>query len=465
MSAVSPLDAAKFYHACGYSIVPIVPDGTKKPAVAWEWMKSERVSLQNMERWFQSGRNGIALIQGQVSGLKPGWVAELLEFETLDVYERWAKLMEQSGHGEILDKAFPCVMSPGGGVHLYYRHLDEPQGNQKLARGRALVAGHNGDTLIETRGEGGYVLAPGSPAACHKSGKEYRLMSGTFKRIPVLTIAERQTIFSTCRALDEKPAKPAPAPRPSFIPTQGAAGTRPGDDFNERGATEALDCLLRHGWDIEKEYGDHVTLRRPGKSDGQSATYGFIGYGALYVFSSNCSPFEMEGIYGPFEIVTRLDFGGDFKACARYLSGRGYGAPLPEREPRRVPTPKVALPDDERRAMVREAKEMNARLDAVLNLCTIGHLTAWPEVLPEPCEGKPVYVEDVSAELLSMTKTMGLTECIESLRSELGTETKGKAWDLLMQVDALMDFAGVYVEHMDCVMHHLEYLAAQEATA
>ncbi len=49
-------------------------------------------------------------------------------------------------------------------------------GNQKLAR-KLKVDAKTGSlkevTLIETKGEGGYVLAPPSPPECHPSGRSY----------------------------------------------------------------------------------------------------------------------------------------------------------------------------------------------------------------------------------------------------------------------------------------------------
>ena len=48
---------------------------------------------------------------------------------------------------------------------------------------------------------------------------------------------------------------------------------------------------------------------------------------------------------------------------------------------------------------------------------------------------------------------------------KLTTETKARAWDYQRQIDTLMDECGVYVEFVDCVMHHIDHLHEQlEAT-
>jgi hypothetical protein len=452
---------AKFYVACGYSVVPVLPNGTKKPAIAWEYLKSRRPSYDEIEKWFSEKANGIALVQGMVSGRQSA-VAELLEFETEAVYDLWVSIMINQGHSKLCNLLDLVVASPGGGRHLYYRHLDAPQGNQKLARGHALVEGHNGDTLIETRGEGGYVLAPGSPAACHKSGKEYRLLSGSFKRVPLLSAEQRAIVFTACRSLDERPVKATAAPRPVHIVASGEG--KPGEDFDERGGPEALACLMRHGWSVEQDYGDWQMLCRPGKSTGTSATFGKVAPGVLHVFSSNSAPFDMESNSGPFKVLTLLDFGGDFKACAKHLAGQGFGTPLPppadRPQPPRPATDKHATPRADRlqeeadyEAMKQEAREAHIRLVAILKLCELGAqgsvfgMSGWPDPLPTE---NPV--------LLSMSKTMALADCIEFLLSEVGTPNQGEAWGLLRDIDDAMDEADVYIEHYDCVAHYLGWL-------
>jgi len=43
------------------------------------------------------------------------------------------------------------------------------------------------EVLIETRGEGGYVLAPGCPPECHPSGKPYTMAHGRISATPQIT--------------------------------------------------------------------------------------------------------------------------------------------------------------------------------------------------------------------------------------------------------------------------------------
>ena len=155
---------ARAYVAAGLSVIPIKPDGSKRPPIKWKEYQSRHADDQELQEWFAAGRHGIAVICGQVSG-----GLEVLDFDSADAWRVWSRLCEEEHPG--LLARLPRVRTPAGGMHLYYR-VDEPGGNQKLAWDQ------DGLDLIETRGEGGYVLAPGCPPACHPDGLLYELMPG-----------------------------------------------------------------------------------------------------------------------------------------------------------------------------------------------------------------------------------------------------------------------------------------------
>ena len=71
------------------------------------------------------------------------------------------------------------------------------------------------------------------------------------------------------------------------------------------------------------ERGDGVKyLRRPGKKDGVSGTWGAVGPGKFYNFSSNGAPFEPYTEYNPFAVYATLEQNGDFAAAAKSLGQR-----------------------------------------------------------------------------------------------------------------------------------------------
>lgn len=311
-------DTAKSYVNASLSVIPIRPDGSKAPALrGWKEYQTRLASESELNEWFRNG-NGIAVICGSVSGN-----LELLDFDAPELYEPFCELVANLAPGLI--ERLPLSQSPSGGYHHFYR-CETVEGNQKLAVKQ--IADEGGrlkdDTLIETRGEGGYIIAPPSPATCHPDGKPYELLRGELTAIPEITPEERDVLLNCARSFNEKVIQKAEAEeeRPG-----NASGTRPGDDFNAKFTVQDWSNLLsRHGWKRKSRHGQTEYWQRPGKAGhGISATVNYRGSNLLYVFTSNASPFEPESAYTPFAAYTFLEHGGDFKAAAKALAEEGYG--------------------------------------------------------------------------------------------------------------------------------------------
>lgn len=158
--AESLLDIAIAYVAAGLSVIPVRADGSKAPALkSWGELQGRRPTPDELQKWFSGDPVGIAVVAGAVSG-----GLAVFDFETADAYGHWEAAMKAAGVHVPEDA--PLAATPAGGRHLYLR-VSDVLPNRKLARDA------KGKTLIEVKGEGGYVLAPGSPAACHPSGKVY----------------------------------------------------------------------------------------------------------------------------------------------------------------------------------------------------------------------------------------------------------------------------------------------------
>lgn len=290
----------------GLSVIPIKADGSKAAALpSWKPYQERLPNDDELRAWFGNGaRPGVALVGGKVSG-----GLEIIDFDAPELIEEWRELVEDAVP-DLLGQ-LPQVVTPGDGLHVLYR-CAEVSGNSKLAQ-RA-----DGHTLIETRGEGGYVVTAGSPAACHSSGKLYRLVNGDLKAIPEITAGEREILLDCARSFNER-VKPEPEPMKTCASTP--SGLRPGDDYNERADSRA--DLERHGWRFVRPGARGELWRRRGKDRGVSATR--FSDGSLYVFSSNAAPFDSERAYSPFSIRAWLDYGGDFAATAKALAAEGYG--------------------------------------------------------------------------------------------------------------------------------------------
>lgn len=162
-SAGSVLDWARRYVAAGLSVIPVRRGGTKAPAFAgWREFSGRRPTADELAKWFSTDKYGIGIPGGPASGN-----LAVIDFETkdgLDGYAAWVARADPRLRAMVA--GCPLVRTPTGGRHLYIR-LSEPAPGGVLARTAA------GLTLIEVRGNGNFVVAPGSPADCHKSGQPY----------------------------------------------------------------------------------------------------------------------------------------------------------------------------------------------------------------------------------------------------------------------------------------------------
>ena len=319
MAGVTPLEAALAAHAAGLTAVPPREDGTKAPLGEWKQYQTRRPTEAELRAWYRDGRTGLGVVCGAVSG-----GLECLEFEAEATYQAFVEAAQQLDLGELVERIDSgySERSPGGGVHWLYR-CPEITGNTKLARD----PGPDGPkVLIETRGEGGYVITAPSNGRVHPSGRPYVLLRGGFPSIATITPGERAALHRLARSFDRmaEPERPSATASPRV---EGAAGGRPGDDFNQRATWAEL--LQPTGWTLAGRRGNVEYWRRPGKHPpGWSATVGHFrgeaGEPVLCVFSTS-TPFEAERPYSKFAAYALLHHGGDWKAAARDLAGRGYG--------------------------------------------------------------------------------------------------------------------------------------------
>jgi hypothetical protein len=297
------LQAAFTLLRAGLSPIPIGPH--KRPAIAsWKCYQTRLSTPEEWTGWVASRRCGLAIVLGSVSGN-----AEVIDFDDLSVVRPWYDLMEAIAPG--LVSRLVIVKTPRNGRHLYYR-CPVIEGNQKLA------VDAQRQTMIETRGQGGYAVIPPSPAWCHPDHKPYELRQGDLTEIPTITADERTTLLNCARALNEY-IEPERVYRPRERSTP--IGDRPGDLFAAKASWE--DILVPHGWRVVG-HRDAVTLWcRPGKRGGVSGTTGHCG-SYLFVFSSNAHPFEPMRAYSKFTAFALLNAGGDFIRAATMLARQGY---------------------------------------------------------------------------------------------------------------------------------------------
>jgi hypothetical protein len=352
--------AALAYVRAGLSVIPVARGGKKLPAgrlLPEEWDEAEakykatwnpfkgyhdkggqwipgRVPTEGeLHHWFERpDPPGIGVIGGAVSGN-----LETIDFDRRadEIFPEWCALVQAEAPGLLAKLCVVRTPRDPAGYHVRYRCRGATiPGNTKLAEEPVPTAGKEKlECLIETRGEGGYALAPGSPPECHESKRPYLHHSGPkLSQVEDITPAERDVLWRCAAAFDRKPVEEEQVKGGRF---EGKAtgrtftmGTSPGDDFNARGWE--WEKILT-GWTLAAKKGKEHRWRRPGKEDGWSATTGVCFSKAnrwelLKTFSSNAAPFEPGGTYSKFSAYAHLHHGSDFKAAAQALYDLGFGA-------------------------------------------------------------------------------------------------------------------------------------------
>lgn len=304
----------------GYSVIPVAR--AKRPAISWARHMLERAQDDMLTSWY-SGSSGYGI------GLVCGHVSEqllVLDVESESAWEQLLQTISLSTEGlcTLLDYVQTSSLSvtPSGGRHLLM-HLDYP-----TPPGAVLARDAEGAVLIETRGQGHYVVAPGSPEHVHPTGILYRwdrYLSRAERALwPASRVAEILAIAQSQHAHVPLSQRADPVTRVGHAQT----GDAPGQIYNSRGSWDVL--LSESGWTLVSTRGDSQYWRRPGKSDGISATVGHCkndrNEPLMYVFSSSAPHLAPGRAYSLFAARTAIRHGGDYGDCARALWQDGYRA-------------------------------------------------------------------------------------------------------------------------------------------
>lgn len=199
---MSSLDSALELWKRGLSVIPVprpqpgaekgqAGDG-KVPLIAWKEYQDRRPTEDELRAWFATDQN-LAIITGAVSGVV------VVDVDSEDAHQLVVKRLPRT----------PWQTKTSRGFHLFYRHPGRP------VRNRARLDLGSGRVALDVRGDGGFVIGPGS---VHESGHTYQ-QAGDWsvprERIPTFWLGWLER----------------PAPKPA---ARRADGPRPTGDVAER---------------------------------------------------------------------------------------------------------------------------------------------------------------------------------------------------------------------------------------
>lgn len=304
----------------GLCVVRAATDGTKRPLGAWRQWQQQRPDRVQVEQWFAGGHPGMGAICGQVSG---GLEMVELEGRAVDagLPDRIDTAMVDAGLGDLWSTVLDgyCERTPSGGLHILWR-CETVEGNLKLA------TNSDGEVLIETRGEGGWVVLAPSNGATHPTGGRWELLAGAPHSIATITPQQRHQLLEILRSFNHTP------PEERAVNGQHTSrhtslhlpdsSDRPGDEFDQTHSCH--DVLQQAGFQRHSEDHKGVHYTRPGKNPrhGSSATV-WADDNTCTLFSTNIAGLPAEYADGrhkltPWRLHVALNHHGNHSEAARH---------------------------------------------------------------------------------------------------------------------------------------------------
>lgn len=283
----------------GCSPIPVDTE-TKRPLLEWKRFQQERMNDVDARAW-DLRDVGIGLVCGEISGRL---VAFDFEGEFMAHADELHAVLAESG----LDVTFAswvdgyCERTPSGGRHILVRVEGEGplEGNIKIA------SAADGKTLIETRGEGGYVIV--APSRNGRGGWE--LISGSLETLPLASKPEIKAMMAALHRLDRTPAV---EPKAVALPADPPVLRLSEDWFDdEKAQLPDIEIVLQeHGWTQARSsdsYGTHWVRPDKDPREGHSASLNHDSR-RLWVHSSNASPLPMSVSLDNLDVILCYELG------------------------------------------------------------------------------------------------------------------------------------------------------------
>lgn len=275
---------------------------------------------------------GVGLVCGKLSGNVEAIDLDIKYDITGKLFDRYKRLINSVD--ETLLEKLVVQQTQSGGYHFIYR-CEKIEGNLKLAsrpttsderkftydleieRGAdeasATKRAKNDKVrvLLETRGEGGYIMC--SPS------KGYKLIHRDYYGIEEITIEQREVLHNIARQFNEVNIEARPI---RFENRQKIKGLSVFDDYNNRG--DVISLLEQNGWKVVGNRGQKTLFLRPGQTSSQSSGNYDHSRKWFSVFTTS-TEFEPQHAYLPYAVYAVLECNNDFSEASRKLYDLGYG--------------------------------------------------------------------------------------------------------------------------------------------
>ena len=227
----------------------------------------------------------------------------------------------------------PSKGYPNKGYHWIYR-CSVSEKNLKLAERnttkeeRKKHPNEKIKVLIETRGEGGY--------ACTYPTPNYEIIhKDNFSQIEIITLEEREVLFSCAREFDEKKIasimtkKEHKEVNNAFNISSEFKGKTVWEDYNNR--TDISSILIDQGWLYVSENDKRSFWKRPGQTTAKHSGNILLSENCFKTFSTS-TELDPDKTYGPSELYVFLVHNGDRKAAWRDLYDQKFGDRLEKKQ-------------------------------------------------------------------------------------------------------------------------------------
>lgn len=299
-------DSAELYLGLGLSVVPTQEN--KRPAIdAWKSLQTQRLQFSELETYFKPSVAGVAIICGAISGGLEVIDVDIKHDTTGKLWEELSELLRTYLFEETYS-SLVIAKTKNGGFHIYYKSDSIPGNIPDLARNNLK------ESLIETRGEGGYVVAPPT--------RGYSFYQNDLSSIPKITPKQRELILNICRSFNQLQKEAPKEKHTTNSSSFTSSGLTPWEDYDQRG--DVVELLEKHSWKYVSQQGERVHLKRPGETDSPISGNFHTSRRTLRVFSTS-TVFDSDKAYSPSQVFILLECNGDTKLAYKRLRELGYG--------------------------------------------------------------------------------------------------------------------------------------------